>query len=57
MLWAEAGVGSWDKVFHPQAVHPFAGELWLAEWKPDTQEKEEMASNQAAGFQPSQLLR
>lgn len=39
VLWAEAGVGSWDEVFHPQAVHPFAGKLRLAEWEPDTKER------------------
>lgn len=41
MLGAEARVGSWDEVFHPQAVHPFAGKLRLAEWEPDAQQREE----------------
>lgn len=49
MFRAEAGVGSWDEVFHPQALYPFARELRLAEWEPDTQE-EETASNQAQNF-------
>ena len=40
MLRAEAGVGSWDEVFHPQALHPFVRKLWLAEWKPDKQKNE-----------------
>lgn len=48
MLRAEAGVGGRDEVFHPQAVHPFAGKLGLAEWEPDTQETEERTLNHAA---------
>lgn len=54
MLWAQAGVGSRDEVFHPQAVHPFAGKFRFTEREPDTQEKE-TASNHAAGFQPTCL--
>lgn len=57
MLWAEAGVGSWDEVFHPQALHPFVRKLRLAEWEPDMQERKEMALNQATEFQPSHLLK
>lgn len=36
MLGAEAGVGGWDEVFHPQTVHPFWGKLRLAEREPVT---------------------
>ena len=49
MLRAEAGVGSRDEVFHPKALNPFRCELRLAEREPDTWEKEERVSNQAAG--------
>ena len=55
MLRAEAGVGGWDEVFHPQAVHPFAGKLRFTEWESDTQEREEMVSNQGAGCMTSTI--
>lgn len=33
VLRAEAGVGGGDKVFHAEALHPFARKLGLAEWE------------------------
>lgn len=50
VLRTEASVGSWDEVFHPKACHPFAGELRLAQRKPDTQEREEIYLIQVQDF-------
>lgn len=39
VFWAETGVGSWNKVFHAQALHPFGRKLRFTEWEPEKHKK------------------